>query len=481
MSNIENRFMKSANELTLTEAREALDHAEIFSLELTKACLAEIQSRNPALNAFLEIWQESALQEAKASDERRARGESLGVLDGIPIAIKDNMLIEGRKCSSASKILENYVSVRDATVIKKLKAQGAVFLGRTNMDEFAMGGSTENSAFGPTRNPHDPDRVPGGSSGGSAVAVAANLCLAATGSDTGGSIRQPASFCGVVGLKPTYGRVSRSGLMAMASSFDQIGPLAKSVEDAALLFEAVAGKDALDQTTVDAKPFEPAWRENLQGIRIGLPKQAWGQGIDGEVRTPVERAVSVLKRLGAEVVDVELPYAEEVLAVYYIVMPCEASTNLSRFDGMRYGAREHASNLLETYLETRGENIGPEARRRILLGTYALSAGYYDAYYKKAKQVQTLIKNAYADALTHVDALLTPTTPTVAYEIGSKVNDPLSMYLGDLFTVGANVAGLPAVSVPCKEVSGLPVGMHLTGKAFDESTLLAIAGAYEQS
>jgi aspartyl-tRNA(Asn)/glutamyl-tRNA(Gln) amidotransferase subunit A len=473
--------MKQGNELTITEARNALDHAETTSLELTKTCLAEIQSQNPGLNAYLEVWQESALEEAKRSDERRSNGERFGLLDGIPLAIKDNMLIEGRKCSSASKILENYIAVRDATVIQKLKAQGSVFLGRTNMDEFAMGGSTENSAFGPTKNPRAPKRVPGGSSGGSAVAVAANLCIGALGSDTGGSIRQPASFCGVVGLKPTYGRVSRSGLMAMTSSFDQIGPLAKNVEDAALLFEVITGKDPLDQTTVDAKPFEPSWRENLRGIKIGLPKQAWGQGIDDDVRTAVERAVKVLKGLGAEIVDVELPYSDEVLVVYYVVMPSEASTNLSRYDGMRYGAREHASNLLETYLETRGENIGPEARRRILLGTYALSSGYYDAYYKKAKQVQTLIKNAYSDALTHVDILLTPTAPTVAYEIGEKTNDPLSMYLGDLFTVGANVTGLPAVSVPCADVENLPVGMHLTGKAFDETTLLAVARAYEQS
>lgn len=473
--------MKQGNELTITEARNALDHAETSSVELTKTCLGEIQSQNPGLNAYLEVWQESALEEAKRSDERRANGERFGLLDGIPLAIKDNMLIEGRKCSSASKILENYIAVRDATVIRKMKAQGSVFLGRTNMDEFAMGGSTENSAFGPTKNPRAPKRVPGGSSGGSAAAVAANLCIGALGSDTGGSIRQPASFCGVVGLKPTYGRVSRSGLMAMASSFDQIGPLAKNVEDAALFFEAITGKDPLDQTTVEVKLFEPSWRENLRGIKIGLPKQAWGQGINDEVRTAVERAVEILKALGAEIVDVELPYADEVLAVYYIVMPCEASTNLSRYDGMRYGAREHASSLLETYLETRGENIGREAQRRILLGTYALSAGYYDAYYKKAKQVQTLIRNAYADALTHVDILLTPTAPTVAYEIGEKVNDPLSMYLGDLFTVGANVSGLPAVSVPCADVENLPVGMHLTGKAFDESTLLAVARAYEQA
>jgi aspartyl-tRNA(Asn)/glutamyl-tRNA(Gln) amidotransferase subunit A len=473
--------MNEWNELTIAQAREKFDHGDVSSVDLTAACLKEIESRNPSLNAFLEVWRESALEEAKRSDERRAAGEVFGPMDGIPLAVKDNILVEGRGCSAASKILENYVAVRDATVIRKLKAQGAVFLGRTNMDEFAMGSSTENSAFGPTRNPRDPERVPGGSSGGSAAVAAADLCLAALGSDTGGSIRQPASFCGVVGLKPTYGRVSRSGLMAMASSFDQIGPIAKTVEDAALLFGAIEGQDPFDQTTVDAEPFEPAWRERLEGIRIGLPKQAWGQGIDHDVRSAVEGAVSVLKRLGAEIVDADLPYSDEVLAVYYVVMPSEASANLSRYDGMRYGAREHASTLLETYLETRGENIGREARRRILLGTYALSAGYYDAYYKKAKRVQTLIRNAYASALTRADVLLTPTAPTVAYVIGEKADDPLSMYLGDLFTVGANVTGLPAVSVPCADAGRLPVGMHLTGRAFDEATLLSVARAYEQT
>ncbi|MBD3250980.1 Asp-tRNA(Asn)/Glu-tRNA(Gln) amidotransferase subunit GatA [Candidatus Uhrbacteria bacterium] len=473
--------MKLLNQLTITEARTALDANEITSVELTKACFAEIESRNPALNAYLGIWNEEALAEAARSDERRANGEALGPLDGVPLAIKDVILVEGRTISAASKILESHVAARDATVIRKLKAQGAVFLGRTNMDEFAMGGSTENSAYGVTRNPHDPDRVPGGSSGGSAAAVAAHLCIAALGSDTGGSIRQPAAYCGLVGLKPTYGRVSRSGLMAMASSFDQIGPMTKTVEDAAILFEAMQGRDPLDQTTVSEASFQPAWRDRLDGIRIGLPKQAWGDGIHEEVRTAVLGAVETLKELGAEIVDVDLPYSEETLAVYYVVMPCEASTNLSRYDGMRYGVREPASNLLETYLESRGEHIGPEARRRILLGTYALSAGYYDAYYKKAKQVQTLIKNAYTTALSDVDVLLTPTTASQAFRLGEKVNDPLSLYVEDLFTVGANVTGLPAISVPCGPAGELPMGMHLMGRAFDEATIFAVARAYEQT
>ena len=472
--------MEALHTLTISEASKKLANGEITSVELTEACLHEIESRDPALHAYLEVWKDQAMEEAKRSDERRSAGASFGDLDGIPIAMKDNILIEGRKCSSASKILENYVAVSDATVIKKLKDQGVVFLGRANMDEFAMGSSTENSAYGATKNPRDPGRVPGGSSGGSAAAVAGDLCLGAFGSDTGGSIRQPAAFCGIVGLKPTYGRVSRSGLMAMASSFDQIGPLAKTAKDAAMLFSATQGLDAKDQTTADAKPFEPAWRSDLKGLRIGLPRQAWGDGIDDDVRTSVEKVIAKLKELGAEIIDVDLPYSDEALAVYYVVMPCEASTNLSRFDGMRYGVREPSRPLLDTYLDTRWMHIGAEPRRRILLGTYALSAGYYDAYYKKAKQVQTLIRNAYDSAFTQVDVLLTPTTPTTAFAFGDKTDDPLSMYLGDLFTVSANVAGLPALSFPANNQSGMPVGVHLTGRAFDEAMLLAIADVYEQ-
>lgn len=473
--------MSDLHSLTISSAKKRLESGELSSVELTQKYLSAISSQNPLLNAYLEVWSDQALEEAKRSDDRRAIGQVMGDLDGIPLAIKDNILIQGRTATSASKVLEGYVSTYDATVISKLKDQGAVFLGRTNMDEFAMGGSTENSAYGITKNPRDPSRVPGGSSGGSAAAVAADLCLGALGSDTGGSIRQPASFCGITGLKPTYGRVSRSGLMAMASSFDQIGPLAKNAEDAATMFEAISGHDVKDQTTANADLFRPMWREDLKGLRVGLPKQAWGDGIDDEVRTSVESAVDVLKRLGAEIVDVELPYADEALAVYYVVMPCEVSTNLSRFDGMRYGVREPGRDLLNTYLDTRGGYIGREARRRILLGTYALSAGYFDAYYKKAKRVQTLIRHAYASALTHVDVLLTPTTPTVAFGIGEKTEDPLAMYLGDLFTVGANVSGLPAVSFPCADVTRLPVGVHLTGRAFDEATLLSIAKAYESA
>ncbi|HWR00150.1 MAG TPA: Asp-tRNA(Asn)/Glu-tRNA(Gln) amidotransferase subunit GatA [Candidatus Methylomirabilis sp.] len=476
--------MKHLNELTITEARELLDSGDVSSVALTEACLGQIQSLDGALHAFLEVWLDEALEEAKRSDERRARGLRQGEFDGIPIAVKDNMLVQGRRCSAGSKILENYVGVNDATVIAKLKAQGAVFLGRTNMDEFAMGSSTENSAYGPTKHPRDPERVPGGSSGGSAVAVAANMCLAALGSDTGGSIRQPASLCGVVGFKPTYGRVSRSGLIAMASSLDQIGPLTKCVDDTARLFEAIQGKDPLDQTTADVEPFRSqdirlSGRQDLKGVRVGLPRQAWGEGMTDDVRTRVTAAVGVLKSLGAEIVDVDLPYADEALAVYYVLMPCEVSANLARFDGMRYGLRDSGGTLLETYLRSRASGFGREVRRRVLLGTYALSHGYYDAYYRQAKRVQTLIQNAYAAAFEHVDTLVSPTSPSTAFRIGEKADDPLAMYLEDIFTVGVNVSGLPAVSVPVGDAAGFPVGMHLTGRAFDEATLLRVARAYE--
>ena len=475
--------MKALNELSIAEARERLDQGAVSSVALTEACLGQIQSLDGALHAFLEVWPDEALQEAKRSDERRSRGLRLGEFDGIPLAVKDNMLVQGRHCSAGSKILENYVATNDATVVAKLKTQGAVFLGRTNMDEFAMGSSTENSAYGPTKHPRDPARVPGGSSGGSAVAVAANMCLGALGSDTGGSIRQPASLCGIVGLKPTYGRVSRSGLIAMASSFDQIGPLAKSVEDAARLFEAIQGADVLDQTTANVEAFQASGavvrRQGLEGVRVGMPRQAWGKGMTDEVRTRVRAAVDVLTSLGAEVVDVDLPYADEALAVYYVLMPCEVSANLARFDGMRYGVRAQASTLLETYLQSRASGLGREVRRRILLGTYALSRWYYDAYYRQAKRVQTLIQNAYASAFEYVDVLVSPTSPSTAFKLGEKTSDPLAMYLEDLFTVGANVAGLPAVSVPCGDASGLPVGLHLTGRMFDEATLLGVARAYE--
>ena len=472
---------KRLNELTIAEARSMLDAGDVSSVEITKACLAEAQSLNGALNAYLETFDESALDSARMSDERRAAKERLGLLDGIPLAMKDNILIQGKHATAGSNILAGYVAPYDATVTTKLKSEGSVFLGRANMDEFAMGSSTEKSAYGPTRHHLDNERVPGGSSGGSAVAVSANMSLASLGSDTGGSIRQPAAFCGIVGLKPTYGRVSRSGLIAMASSLDQIGPLTKTVEDAALMLQAIQGQDKMDQTTSNAPAFVPAWKENLTGVRVGLPRQAWGEGMDQGVRDRVTEAVKKLEELGATIVEVDLPYVDEALAVYYVLMPCEVSANLSRFDGIRFGRREPGLGLHETYTRSRAEGLGAEVRRRIMLGTYALSRGYYEAYYLQAKKVQTLIRRAYDAAFREVDVLLTPTAPTTAFKLGEKTKDPLAMYLEDIFTVGSNVAGLPAISVPCGHSDGLPVGLHLTGRSFDEATLLAIARVYEES
>ena len=462
--------------MTITDAGEALRAGRTTSEALTEACLQETQSLNGAINAVLETFADEARAAARDADARRARGESRGPLDGIPVLLKDNILYAGKVASAGSRILATHVAAEDATVTRRLKEAGAVILGRANMDEFAMGSSTERSAFGPTRHPKDFDRVPGGSSGGSAAAVAADFCLAALGSDTGGSIRQPAAFCGVVGLKPTYGSVSRSGLIAMASSLDQIGPLARSVADARIVFEALAGKDPKDQTAVE-RPSRAA--KSLKGLRIGLPRQAWGQGMEDGVRAATSGAAEALRALGAELVEVDLPYADEALAAYYVLMPCEVSANLSRFDGMRYGLRLPGYPLAETMSRSRAEGFGPEARRRVLVGAFALSRGYYDAYYLQAKRVQTLIRRGYEAAFRDVDLLLTPTAPTTAFKIGEKTTDPLAMYLEDVFTVGVNVAGLPALSVPCGSSDGLPVGMQLIAPWFDEPTLLATAEAYE--
>ncbi|MDD5437746.1 MAG: Asp-tRNA(Asn)/Glu-tRNA(Gln) amidotransferase subunit GatA [Patescibacteria group bacterium] len=471
--------MKLLNELTIKEARELLDKGEITSRKLTEACLDQIKSLDGALHAFIEVFENDALEAADKSDIRRAEGNTLGKLDGIPLAIKDNMLLQGKPCSAGSKILRGYVAAYDSTAVRKLIEAGAVILGRTNMDEFAMGSSTEHSAYGPTKHPRDIERVPGGSSGGSAVAVAANMCLGALGSDTGGSIRQPASLCGVVGLKPTYGRVSRYGLMAMASSLDQIGPFAKSSEDAAMILETIQGQDPSDQTTSDAEAFKPAW-DSLKGKKIGLPKQAWkAGGIEERVSEKTEEALAKLKAAGAELVEIDLPYADEALAVYYILMPCEVSANLSRFDGMRYGLRKIGLPLFDTYAQSRAEGFGDEVMRRILLGTFALSSGYIDAYYVRAKKVQTLIRQAYEKAFKEVDLIATPTTPTTAFKLGEKLNDPVAMYLEDVFTVSINVAGVPAVSMPCEDDGGMPVGLQLIGQWFKEDELLGAAKLLE--
>ncbi|MDD5726341.1 MAG: Asp-tRNA(Asn)/Glu-tRNA(Gln) amidotransferase subunit GatA [Patescibacteria group bacterium] len=477
--------MKPLNEITIAEARKLLDEGVATSKELTQACLTQIQSLDGALHAFLEVYADDALAAADQSDQRRTDGNVLSKLDGIPVAIKDNMLLQGKACTAGSKILQGHIAAYNSTAVRKLMEAGAVILGRTNMDEFAMGSSTEHSAYGPTKHPRDPERVPGGSSGGSAVAVAANMCLGALGSDTGGSIRQPASMCGIFGLKPTYGRVSRYGLMAMASSLDQIGPMTKCVEDAAIILDTIQGQDPSDQTTSDTEPFrisklESRSSNDLKGLKIGLPKQAWqAGGIESRVLENTKAALAELEKAGAEMVEIDLPYADEALAVYYILMPCEVSANLARFDGMRYGLRKQGLPLFETYAQSRAEGFGDEVMRRILLGTFALSSGYIDAYYVCAKKVQALIRQAYERAFNEVDLIVTPTCPATAFRLGEKLNDPLAMYLEDVFTVSVNVAGVPAISMPCQEDGGMPVGLQLIGKWFDEATVLSAAKVLE--
>ena len=460
--------------LTIAEAAKKLQAGEITSLDLVRAVKKNIDAHNGELNAYLEVFDDIE-EQAQAADARRKAGEHHPLL-GIPLAIKDNILIEGRHASSASKILENYVATYDATAITKLKEAGAVFIGRTNMDEFAMGGSNENSAFGPVKNPHDTSRVPGGSSGGSAAAVASNMALGALGSDTGGSIREPASFCGIVGFKGTYGSVSRHGLMAMGSSLDQIGPLAKTVEDAQIIFETIRGKDTLDSTS-SAPDLYPAHAQNK---KIGVPRHLLKEGVDADVLEKFEESLGKLKAQGYEIVDITLPSAPLALAIYYVIMPAEASSNLSRFDGVRYGLSKKGESLFDDYAISKGEGFGPEVRRRIMLGTYVLSAGYYDAYYGKALAARAALTQEYADALAKVDAIATPTAPTPATKLGEK-SDPLSMYLIDVFTVTANLTGHPAISIKMgtveREGKDLPVGLMLTAAHGDEDALLSLAKA----
>ena len=464
--------------LTIASARRALDAKEYSALELTNAYLDAIAKNDGEIHAYLEVWADSAREEAKAADAVIAAGKSQP-LTGIPIAVKDNILIEGRIASAASKMLENYRASYDATVISKLKAQGAVFLGRTNMDEFAMGASTENSAFGITRNPHDTSRVPGGSSGGSVAAVAAHMALAALGSDTGGSIRQPAGFCGIVGLKPTSGAVSRSGLIAMGSSLDQIGPAANTVADAQTIFAAIAGHDPSDSTSL--KEFSQG--KAIKKI-IGVPRAYLAQGVDADVLLAFENTLAELQKEGYEIRDIELPNLAYSLATYYIIMPAEASTNLARFDGIRYGHSVQAEAIQEVYTKSRGEGFGPEVGRRIILGTFVLSSGYADAYYRRARSVRNIIRKDFEIAFQTVDAVALPTSPTPAFKIGEKA-DPLSMYAGDIFTVSVNLAGVPAISVPGgtveREGKKLPVGFQLIAPHGGEEILFAIGKDVENS
>ena len=468
--------------LTIAEARRALDAKEYSAIELTNAYLTAIADKNPEIHAYLEVWEKSAREEARGADEMIARGESRP-LTGIPIAVKDNILIEGRIASAGSKMLENYTAVYDATVIKKLKEQGVVFLGRTNMDEFAMGSSTENSAFGPSKNPIDIKRVPGGSSGGSAAAVAGGMALVALGSDTGGSIRQPASLTGLVGLKPTYGVVSRFGLIAMGSSLDQIGPITKTVADAKIVFDAIRGNDKNDSTTLPNSPRSDLGNSKGRTLRIGIPRAFLASGVNPDVLANFEKTISHLEKNGYKIKDVDLPSLPSALAVYYIVMPAESSTNLARFDGIRYGLSAPATNIQEVYSKTRGVGFGPEVRRRILMGTFVLSSGYADAYYRKSLAVREIIRSDFARAFETVDALVTPTCPAPAFLFGAK-SDPLAMYAEDIFSVPANLACVPAISVPMGTVMrdgvDLPVGFQIVGAHGNEETLFRVGNDIER-
>ena len=462
--------------MTITGARRALDAKEYSAVELAEAYLKNIAERDSEIHAYLEVWEKSAREEARAADAMIARGEQKP-LTGIPLAVKDNILIEGRIASSASKMLENYRATYDATVIKKLKAQGAVFLGRTNMDEFALGGSTENSAYGPTKNPHDVSRVPGGTSGGSAAAVAAGLALGALGSDTGGSIRQPSAFCGVVGLKPTYGMVSRFGLMAAASSLDQIGPIAKNIEDVKILFNAIAGHDADDSTSL---PDEKISSANPK--KIGVPRAFLKEGIDPDVLAAFETTLKGLEGVGYEIVDVELPSLKYALAAYYIINPAEVSTNLARYDGVRYGHSEKGETITDVYKKSRATGFGPETRRRILVGTFVLSAGYADAFYRKARAAREVIRADFAQTFGSVDAIVLPTSPIPPWKIGEKA-DPVALYAADIFTVPLNLAGLPGISVPSGSVERdgkkLPTGFQVIARSRGEETLFTIGKSVE--
>ncbi|MHB8903796.1 MAG: Asp-tRNA(Asn)/Glu-tRNA(Gln) amidotransferase subunit GatA [Patescibacteria group bacterium] len=478
------------NELTIKEARLKLDNGEISSLDLTSACLAQIKKLNPDINAVLTICEESALAEAKEADYRLKNGERTDLL-GIPYLCKDNITTKGIRTTAASKILENYIAPYDATVIKKLKSAGAVLLGKTNMDEFAHGASTENSAYGVTKNPHDPSRVAGGSSGGSAAGVAADMCIFAIGSDTGGSIRYPASFCGVVGLKPSYGRVSRFGLLSMTSSTDVIGSLAKTPYDAAVVLKTIAGVDELDVTSAPEKlsdytkgieefnfddDFDKNNSELLKGLKVGWPKEYYLKELNPEILANLKTVAEKLKSAGAEIKEISLPYTKYCVPVYYIITPSEISSNLARFDGIGWGlAKNETANLQEFYKTNRGLGFGPEAKRRIMLGTYALSAGYYDAYYKKAQAVRTLIIEDFNKAFKNVDLILTPTAPHPAFKIGAHSNDVLAMYLEDIFVGGASLAGLPAISIPAGLVDKMPIGAQLIGPRLREDLILKIA------
>lgn len=471
--------------LTIDGARAAVQERKVTAVSLAEAHYSRIESDDPKIGAYLALSKERALAKAAAMDALAAKGEKLPALGGVPVGIKDVLVTKGVRTTAGSKILENYVPPYDCTAVARMEAAGAVVLGKLNCDEFAMGSSNENSAYRPVHNPRDLSRVPGGSSGGSAAAVAAEMAVVTLGTDTGGSIRQPASFCGVMGMKPTYGRVSRYGLIAFASSLDHIGPFSRTVKDTATVLRTIAGRDPMDSTSADvAVPDYVAEMEKpVKGLRIGVAKEYFGEGLDGEVRAVVEAGIQKLASLGCEIVEISLPHTKYAVPAYYIVATAEASSNLARFDGVRYGFRAaSARSLSEMYRRSRDEGFGAEVKRRIMLGTYALSAGYYDAYYLKAQKVRTLLTRDFDEAFRKVDAIVSPTSPTAAFKLGEKTDDPLAMYLADIYTVTANLAGIPGISIPCGETKNkLPIGMQILGKHFDEATVLRVAGAFESA
>jgi aspartyl-tRNA(Asn)/glutamyl-tRNA(Gln) amidotransferase subunit A len=473
------------HQLTIHQLHALLVKKEVTSKEATETLYRRIRETDGRIRAYLLLTEEEAFRQADQVDRKIAKGEEIGDLSGIPLGLKDILCTKGIQTTCASKILEGYVPFYDATVIGELKKKDAVFLGKLNMDEFAMGSSTENSGFQITHNPWDLERIPGGSSGGSAAAVAADECIAALGTDTGGSIRQPAACCGVVGLKPTYGRVSRYGLVAFASSLDQIGPITKDVEDCAILMNAISGYDPRDSTSVkeEVPDYKQSLKKDVNGIRIGIPKEYFIEGIDPEVEKAVRDAIDFFRKWGAEIQEISLPHTEYAVAIYYIIATAEASSNLARYDGVKYGFRSKGyRDLMEMYTQTRARGFGKEVKRRIILGTYVLSAGYYDAYYRKASQVRTLMRKDFDEAFQRVDVIVSPTAPTPAFRIGEKTEDPLQMYLSDIHTIPVNLAGIPAISIPCGfSRQGLPIGLQLMGKHFDEGMLLRVAYTFEQN
>ncbi len=469
--------------LTIHELREKLKRREISAKELTLEFFKRIEQVDKDIHSFITVTKDEALRQAEYADKKITADKELPLL-GIPLAIKDLICTKGVRTTCGSKILSNYIPPYDATVIKNLKESGAIVLGKLNMDEFAMGSSTETSHFGVTRNPWNTEAIPGGSSGGSAAAVSADECAGSLGSDTGGSIRQPAAMCGITGLKPTYGRVSRFGLVAFASSLDQIGPMTKDVSDTAILMNVISGRDPLDSTSADVPvpDFTKSLQNDIKGLRIGIPKEYFVEGMDREVEKSIRDAIALFEKLGAEIKEISLPHTDYAVSTYYVIAPAEASSNLARYDGVKYGYRTNNSkNLLGMYKKTREEGFGQEVKRRIMLGTYALSSGYYDAYYLKAQKVRTLIKRDFDEAFKICDCLVTPTAPTPAFKIGEKFDDPIQMYLSDIFTISINLAGVPAISIPCGFCKGLPIGLQIIGRHFDEETIIRTAYTFEQN